>query len=180
MNTVFVPKEELAAYEMRRDIEYRHIPEESKQIFVDYAWEKGRETAVRIAKKYPGKIPSEIAAALNLKVTEARVGNKVYSEYYSNRKQIVLNPDSIQKGFYEENEGHLKTHDYEVLKQLFIAHELFHHLECYDPEVGITFREKKVCVFKIGPIQLKSGLRCLSEIAAHSFTKQLLNIDDLY
>jgi len=55
-------------------------------------------------------------------------------------------------------------------EELILAHEYFHCLEC--PKIGLTSKQYVVPTLKIGRLVLMtSGIRALSEIAAHGFAR---------
>lgn len=176
MNPVLMKKDALIDEMMDRETQKRFIPSDRRRAFGEYAWNKGFETALRIEKAYPQLTPEQIAKKMGLKVEDKDGPGFYLSEYIVNKKSIVLFTNTIQSGFIEEESDHLKTTDYKTVRQLFLAHELFHHLECSEPDVGLTYKERQVTVFSIGPFQWKSGLRCLSEIAAHSFALRLTGV----
>lgn len=173
MNPVLMEKDALIDEMMEREAQKRFIPPDRRRVFGEYAWNKGFETALQIEKAYPQLTPEQIAKKMGLTIEDKEGPGFYLSEYSVNAKRIVLFTNTIQSGFIEAEAEHLKTTDYKTIRQLFLAHELFHHLECSDPTVGITYKERRVTIFSIGPFRWKSGLRCLSEIAAHSFALRL-------
>jgi hypothetical protein len=64
--------------------------------------------------------------------------------------------------------GNVKT------EELLLAHELFHFYENRQPDLYI--HRKHVLLFKIGRIENRSRIMCLSEIAAMSFAKVLTGL----
>ncbi|MGD9559520.1 MAG: hypothetical protein AB7V55_02820 [Oscillospiraceae bacterium] len=173
MNPVLMEKDALIDEMMARERQRKFIPEAERRPYGEYAWEKGRKTAARIQQQHPGRTAMQIAEEMGLKIEEKDGPGFNLSEYTSGQKRITLFPNTIQSDFIDAEAEHLATTDYAEVRQLFLAHELFHHLECTDPAVGITYRERQVVVFSAGPFKWKTGLRCLSEIAAHSFALQL-------
>lgn len=173
MNPVLMGKDDMLSEMMDREMQKRFIPSGQRRAFGQFAWNKGFETALRIEEAYPLLTPEQIAMKMGLKVEDKNGPGFYFSEYVVKKKSIVLFSNTIQSGFIEAEACHLKTSDYKTIRQLFLAHELFHHLECSDLDVGITYKERQVTVFSIGPFRWKSGLRCLSEIAAHSFALRL-------
>lgn len=182
MDILFTDKREIGTTEMKYDVEYRYIPEEDKGRLIEFAWQKGILTAQRCRAQYADAIsPEELAQKLGVRVVTKTTGpDRIFSEYYSNTREIRLLRKSIEERFIPQNLEALTVADFDHVKHIFIAHELFHHLECHDPEVGLTYREYRVTVLSVGPFQRKAGLKCLSEIAAHSFTKAYLGIGHRY
>ena len=97
-----------------------------------------------------------------------------FSEYQVSSEKIVLFKNTIKEKFIDKERKHLLTDEYDVIKQLFLAHELFHHLEYTRKDVGITARQRQVMKFAVGRFQWKTGLSILSEIGAHSFAQAMV------
>ena len=182
MDILFTDKHEIGYTEMKYDVEYRYIPEEDKERLIESAWQKGINTAQRCRDRYADAIsPEELAQELGVSVVTRTSGpDRIFSEYYSKKREIRLLRKSIEELFIPQNVEALTTTEFDHVKHIFIAHELFHHLECHDPEVGLTYREYLVTVLSLGPFQRRVGLKCLSEIAAHSFTQAYLGIGHRY
>lgn len=178
MECFFKDKYELGMYELKNDIVFDKIPKDKYEEYIDFAYERGRKTGEEFVKKLGTNIPSEMAEKLGLLIEEKNMGMRaeeyrVFSEYYSKMNKIFLYKDSIQKEFNKLKEkGLTDLEDYKKIREIFIAHEIYHHLECH--EIGLTSREKKVVVFKMGPIKITSGVRSLCEVGAHSFTKYMI------
>ncbi len=100
---------------------------------------------------------------------------QIFSEFYKNRNEIILNKNCIIENFIRPNSEVLNTKEFDKIKQLFLAHEMFHYLECFDKEVGVTFKQRKLLLKKIWKINYYVGIRMLSEIGAHSFSRHLVN-----
>jgi len=64
--------------------------------------------------------------------------------------------------------GNLRTVD------LLFSHELYHFLEFTRTDVYST--QQKILVWQIGPLKNLSRIKCLGEIGAMSFSRELLNL----
>lgn len=60
-------------------------------------------------------------------------------------------------------------------RDVFIAHELYHHAETSRPEPPIS-RRHRVVLFRLGRWHWRTGIAALSEIAAGSFAQELLDL----
>jgi hypothetical protein len=60
-------------------------------------------------------------------------------------------------------------------QDVFVAHELFHHIEATRPEVPMA-RRYRPTLFRIGGWHWRTGIAALSEIAAGSFAQGLLDL----
>jgi hypothetical protein len=60
-------------------------------------------------------------------------------------------------------------------KDVFIAHELYHHAEASRPQPP-TSRRHRVVLFRLGRWHWRTGIAALSEIAAGSFAQELFDL----
>jgi hypothetical protein len=60
-------------------------------------------------------------------------------------------------------------------RDVFIAHELYHHIEAVRPEVPIA-RRYRPTLFRIGNWHWRTGVAALAEIAAGAFAQSLLDL----
>lgn len=164
------PDKILSREELTRDLLYEKIPKEDIEEISDRAWETGAAAARDILEKYGSDISIEKIAKINgLAIERVNLDNIVgkvryFSEYYSGRSRIVLYMDSINKWALTNK---LSIGEAE---ELILSHEYFHFLEC--TRLGLTSRQYRVPTIKIGSIVLgKSGIRALSEIGAHGFSR---------
>ncbi len=159
---------------------FPRLPEGLRGKAVRYGLEAGYSTARALAAELGNNDPFLAAQRLGVEVTstdrEAHVGCRVhYSEYSSSPPTILL----YRKSLDEVNQA-IREHGLESLlgvsdvAPVHAAHELYHHLETRrkpTPTAGFRFT-----TFRWGPIQLKSGLSSLSEIAANGFAEEWLKL----
>ncbi len=60
-------------------------------------------------------------------------------------------------------------------RDVFIAHELYHHIEAVRPDVPIARRYQPI-LFRIGSWHWRTGIAALAEIAAGAFAQSLLEL----
>jgi hypothetical protein len=60
-------------------------------------------------------------------------------------------------------------------REVFIAHELYHHIEAVRPETPIA-RRYRPALFRIGNWHWRTGIAVLAEIAAGAFAQSLLDL----
>lgn len=170
----------LGLRELKNDLIYSKIPSDLYKELIDFAWETGCKKAKDCIIESNTTVPTDIVKKLNITVIDmdnsfAAVEYRILSEYYSNSRKIVLYKNAIMNEILKwEDKVFFECKDYSIIREIFIAHEIFHHLECY--EIGLTSKKKKIRTLKIGPLEITSGIRALSEIGAHGFTKTLLNL----
>lgn len=170
------PDKIMSREEMERDLLYKKIPKSDLERISDKAWDTGVEAARSLLKEYGcNKRMEEIAKISGLTVERINkdniVGNvRYFSEYYSGRNKIVLYLDSIVKWAKANNR---EMHDAE---ELILSHEYFHFLEC--KKLGLTSKQYKIPTISIGSIAIgKSGIRALSEIGAHGFSRTFYELN---
>ena len=181
MEHFFMEQHDLGLWELKHDILFEKIPRNDYDELIEFAWKTGFETAQKYSEKWLTASPLVLADRLNLTVLELKDGGyisehyRVFSEYFSNMYRVVLYQNTIKAEIPKLiSIGHADFADYEILKGLFVAHEIFHHIECH--EQGLTSARKKIVTFKCGPVVIKSGIRALCEIGAHSFTRTLMKL----
>ncbi len=156
--------------ELTRDLLYHKIRSQDLEKIADRAWETGVAAARALIDEYGRDKPIESIAGLSGLSLE-RIGKdnvagnvRYFSEYYSGRSKIVLYLQSIGKW---AKANHLSMSEAE---ELILSHEYYHFLEC--TKLGLTSKQYQVPTVCIGPISLgKSGIRALSEIGAHGFSR---------
>lgn len=155
--------------ELKRDVLYRKIPESDRLRICDMAWERGAGEAARILEAHPDQSIRQIAEAAGMQVVFAEEdkvnGNRrTFGEYSPNEQQMVLYLGAIRKWAecYELTE--------EEAAELVMAHEFYHYME--HTKIGLTSELYQVPTWKIGKwVLVKSGIRALSEIGAHGFSR---------
>lgn len=164
------PDKIMSKEELTRDLLYERIPENDLEKISDRAWETGVAAARRLIEEYGcDKHIEEIAKAAGLTVERIDKDNiagsvRYFSEYYSGRGKIVLYLDSIRKWAKINGMPMCEA------EELILAHEYFHFLEC--TRLGLTSKQYTVSTMRIGAITFgKSGIRALSEIGAHGFSR---------
>lgn len=144
------------------------------------AQECGVKYAENIKIKYKNKDILEILSDFKIKfnnISEENTGYQVIFAQFTepNKIEIFKKHIRITKEKFRDNEIYFQYSD--EIEKILIAHELFHFLE---------FRDKKEIFTKVYKLNLwnlfniyhhKSNLICLSEIAAMSFSKELLNLE---
>lgn len=170
MRTFPFPDKIMSREELPRDLLYEKIPQSELVRISDKAWETGVEAAQNVVEEYgTSKSIKEIAKISGLTIEWNSVDNVVgnvryFSEYYSGRNRIILYAESISKW------AKVNNMTVQEAEELILSHEYFHFLEC--TKLGLTSKQFMVPKIKIGTVTLgKSGIRALSEIGAHGFSR---------
>lgn len=160
--------------ELERDILYKKIPDSDKDTICDKAWDTGVKAAEDIYGQFPEKSIIEIIKESGLKIERVNKDNvsgniRFFSEYFSGPNKIVLYTASIRLWAKSNNMSENEA------ERLILSHEYFHFLECN--KIGLTSKKYMVPTLKIGSlILLKSGVRALSEIGAHGFSRRFYEL----
>lgn len=169
------PDKIMSREELSRDLLYERIPKSDIERISNKAWETGEVAARTLVEEYGcDKHIDEIAKISGLAVEwinkDNIVGNvRYFSEYYSGRKKIILYEESISK-WAKTNK--LPMHE---AQELILSHEYFHFLEC--TKLGLTSKQYMVPNIRIGSIILgRAGVRALSEIGAHGFSRTFFEL----
>lgn len=171
----------LAETILELDLTSKRIPSQERPALISMALKCGREWALELRKQYPAADILFLAKQLgvDLKTSDQvnEIGNIVLrSEYYTQPPQIVVYSSSI-KVLEEviERVGLANVMPPSLIMPIHVAHELFHHIE-YLKKDSLS-RRYMVRTLGLGPWGLKSGVRALTEIGAHAFVQNWLNLN---
>lgn len=171
---------ELAYEQLSRDLLFYKIPSEQVEYYVNTAMEIGIEAA----EKYQNEDICEMCAKNSVIIeTSDRsgkfFGTRIRAEIHmsDDEKKIILYQKSIDD-IAKVVLYHLPCKQQlsrDKIRKMHIAHEFFHFMEkqnnCYVNEMLA-----KVVIFRFLGLQRKASILTLSELAAHSFSKRLLNL----
>jgi hypothetical protein len=125
--------------------------------------------------------PREIALGLGLSIESSDEDPLVgslwrFAEYRSRRPGIVL----YERGLAALESALRGALARRVLgsampRDVFIAHELYHHLEAHGSGLPIA-RRHQATLFRLGSWHWRTGVAALAEIAAGAFAKSLLDL----
>lgn len=176
-----VEDENRVAYEiLKEDLSFPKIPLDIHEELINYALDVGEETANSMLEEFGISNPFTICDRLKLKVvidtSSIEKGRFIFfSKYQPSPPKIIIYQEAINilQALIEKHNIRSKFFFPDLLS-IQVAHELFHHLE--KTRVGIVARRLRVYTFKFGPIKISSKVKALSEIAAHTFSKNLLGL----
>lgn len=160
--------------ELERDILYKKIPDSDRVNICVNAWNTGVKAAEDICRQFPDKSISEIIKESGLKLERINKDNvsgniRFFSEYFSGPNKIVLYTASIRLWVKNNNMSENEA------ERLILSHEYFHFLECN--KIGLVSKQYLVPTLRIGKLILaKSGIRALSEIGAHGFSRRFYEL----
>lgn len=164
----------LAYLTLSRDKKFFRISEADRLELITSVQAFGEGLAKEIKQEFGTSDPRRIVEMMGLRVVGEDKGIRgtllKRSEYRPREKQIIIYRDSLNQLMKE-----VATEDLsDKLMKLLIAHELFHHLEITKRlSIPKRFRAKR---WSLGPLGIFVSIRATSEVAAHSFAEELLDL----
>lgn len=166
------------SYLMITDVALRVSLEENGAIVGSV--EAGRRTARQVRQDYPTKKPMEILQALNVKVNLTQEnphwGSRMQCAEYQQRppKVTIYEIAMVELARIAEKTGTSEHADPEIMRDISLSHELYHHLErTHFTRISRQFR---LVSSRIGPFTFYRQVHRLDEIAAHAFAQALLDL----
>lgn len=156
----------------------RKFTSDQKENYIRLANKCGTEEAELLLTEYPGKTIEETAREMGFTVktpdTPTGGGHVLFAQYVE-PKEITVFMDCVEKA---ENLIHKEKLQRLLpgvdLKDILMAHELFHGVE-YRKRKQIFTQTEKIELWR-RPFSNKSKILCLSEIAAMAFAKRMTEI----
>jgi len=166
---------------LKSDLHAARLDQRAQHTAVIDALADGATAATDLRTRFPGKTPREIAGELDVPVTMTDDDPLVssiwrFAEYRPRPPTIMLYArglapleQALARGSAARLLGEATVED------VFIAHELYHHVEATRAETPIA-RRHQATLFQIGKWQWRTGIATLAEIAAGSFAQALLDL----
>jgi hypothetical protein len=166
---------------LKADLHAARLDDRAQAAAVSDALADGKATAKDIRLRFPGFSPREIARAFGVPAEaiddDPMVGSIWrFAEYRPRPPRILLYTrglaplaQALADGLAAPLLGDATT------EEVFIAHELYHHLEAVRPEMPIA-RRHQATLLRIGKWRWRTGIAMLSEIAAGAFAQALLEL----
>jgi hypothetical protein len=173
--------ERMGLFTLRSDPQLRHLLWEEQRDVVRVVLQAGEQAARDLQARYAARAPSQLAEQLGVRVTiceeDARYGSILqYADYRSHPPEVRVYRramDRLNRLLADAAVGEMLG--IQDATPVFVAHELFHHLDNLPGHQSVK-RQRQVVVLKLGPIRVRSGLITAPEIAAGSFTQELLSL----
>jgi hypothetical protein len=173
--------ETLGLVMLEADPHARRLDRAAQVAAVRDALADGSATAKALREHFPSLTPQKIAHALGVPV-EATDDDPMagslwrFAEYRKRPARILLYRNGLaplDRAVVGPLAVRLLGHA--MPQDVFIAHELFHHVEGTRPETPIARRHQPT-LFRIGGWRWRTGIAALSEIAAGAFAQSLLDL----
>lgn len=159
----------------------RRLDHRARLAAVSDALADGAATAKRLQQRFPGLAPRDIARALEVPVEATDDDPMVgtiwrFAEYRSRPPRILLYTRGLAllEGALA-NDLAARLLGPATPRDVFIAHELYHHAEAVRSEVPIARRHQPT-LLQIGKWKWRTGIAMLAEIAAGAFAQTLLDL----
>ena len=166
---------------LKRDLHAARLDDRTQLAAVSDALADGAATAKDLRKRFPGLSPREIAREFQVPITtnddDPMVGSIWrFAEYRLRPPRIVLYARGLAP-VEQVLAGTLATRllGDAAVQDVFVAHELYHHVEAIRAEIPIA-RRYQATLFQIGRWRWRTGITTLAEIAAGSFAQVLLDL----
>lgn len=173
-----IPEAVWGMYAFRREPLEGKFTKEQKYGYIAGANACGKEWAKKIAEKYGTRDPKLLAERMGMNVIKKRTpagGGIVLFAQFVQPDEITIFTDCVSKVQSIYRECGCPLLESEKLISVLLAHELFHAVEeRYAKE--IYTRTEKVELWR-RPFSNRSGIVCLSEIAAMAFAAQLTELE---
>ena len=174
-----IPSSVWGKYAFSRDILRNKISEEEKNRLTIKANECGYAYAEKLAEKYDTRIPSIMAKALDLQISYPDIPtdtSRVTFAQFVQPNKVMIYQDNLDKA----NDVLKDRQVSQILgamqiKQLLLAHEIFHYLEIKDSK-NIFTQTEKVELWAPKPFHNRSTIRSLGEIAGMAFAERLMGL----
>jgi hypothetical protein len=167
----------LGLLELERDRQFHRIAPSDRQRLVQIALDAGVEAASSLRTESPQQIADRLGVRVETIEDESGYDTvSVFADYLVRPPRIRLYARAIAR-----LDRHLEDYpDGDRLvatgtRPVFVAHELFHHLEGLDRSRALA-RRQRVPILTLGPFRLTTGLSSLAEIAAGAFAQSLLGL----
>jgi hypothetical protein len=173
--------EALALVMLEADPHARPLDHATKLAAISDALGDGAAAARTLRERFPDLAPHAIARELGVHVEtiddDPLVGSLWRFAEYRERPACIL---LYSRGLAPLDRVVVGALALRLLGQatprdVFIAHELFHHIETIRPDIPIA-RRYRPTLFRIGGWHWRTGIAALSEIAAGAFAQGLLDL----
>ncbi len=173
--------EALGRVMLEADPHARRLDHAAQHAAVSDALTDGAATAKNVRARFPDLTPEQIARQLRVPIETTDADPMVgsiwrFAEYRPRPPRIVLYSSGLaplERALSGPRAAPLLGQA--TLADVFIAHELYHHIEATRSDVPIA-RRYQPTLFRIGKWHWRTGIPALAEIAAGAFAQSLLEL----
>lgn len=178
-----LPSDDVLGYaELKSDLLFHRIPHSKRRYYVERPLAIGREQATSFKSRYGtdvGAICRDRGISVNLNERQGTIGQirfRAQIELSAKERAITLYKSSMEE--LRQCAGVLlpgRSFTLKEITDIHLAHELFHDLEF--TELGYTNKRlDDISSLSLGPLRIRASVTRTSEIAAHAFSRYLLDL----
>ncbi|WP_405109989.1 hypothetical protein MHH28_32385 [Paenibacillus sp. FSL K6-1217] len=178
-----VPGDHVLGYaELTNDLLFHRIPRGKRRYYVERPLAIGKEQALAFKARYGtdlGAICRDRGIRVNLNDRQGTIGQirfRAQIELSAKERVITLYSSSMEE--LRQCAGVLlpgRSFSLKEVTDIHLAHELFHDLEF--TELGYTNKRlDDISSLSLGPLRIRASVTKTSEIAAHAFSRYLLDL----
>ena len=177
---VQIPEDHWWKYAFMREPMNSKFTDTERRRLMEQAIGCGREYADQCVEKYGTNDPNYIAKELGLNVDypeQPQNGHRVLFAEYRDPNIIHIYADGVRRGEKLLASDCVKNELHDIdLNRILLSHEIFHWLEKENGKTIWTMNFE-ISLWKIGKIENRTHIACLSEIAAMAFAKRLMKLE---
>ncbi|MEM1485775.1 hypothetical protein V6615_13030 [Oscillospiraceae bacterium PP1C4] len=169
------------SYALRKEPLIGKITPEQQTEFTIKARQSGVSIARQLKELHNGVSPAELAELAGLlgvkinRIPSSDGGNYTMFACFHEPDQIFIYQATVENTEHMiEIQGLSDLLEHVRVEDVLIAHELYHFFECRHPDLYTN--QRVLTLWKIGKLIYTSRVSCLHEIAAMSFTQELLGL----
>ncbi len=173
--------EVLGLCELTNDLQYHKIPKDKVRFYIEESLEIGKSAA----QSYNGMDIIEVCKASGVEIEFIKESKKTYGVSF--RAQVEMSQKQTKIWIYEGSLDNLaknskfagrKQISYQDALRIHLSHEFFHCLE-YQQNRFVSEILPKIIPLQVFGLKIERSINRCSEIAAHAFAKELLQIEEL-
>ncbi len=176
-----IKDEVLGLCELTNDLLYQKIPKQEILYYIQESLKQGYVAA----QEYKGLDILEVCKKNKIEIAYIKENKKMYGVSF--RAQVEMSEKQTKIWIYKgalrdlaqssSYEGRKKI-DYEDALRIHVCHEYFHYLE-YQQKRFVSESLPDVITFQLLGMKRRAKINRCSEIAAHAFAKEILELEEL-
>ncbi|MDF2887943.1 MAG: hypothetical protein K0R23_2328 [Lacrimispora sp.] len=173
--------EVLGLCELTNDLMYHKIPKDKVYFYIEESLKIGKSAA----RPYKGMDIIEVCKESGIEIEFLKECKKMYGVSF--RAQVEMSQKQTKIWIYEGSLGDLarnseyagrKPISYQDALRIHLCHEFFHYLE-YQQNRFVSEILPKIITLQVFGIKIERSINRCSEIAAHAFAKEMLQLEEL-
>ena len=180
-SAVMIRDEVLGLCELTNDLLYHKIPKDKVSLYIEESLEIGKSAA----QAYKGMDIIEVCKESGVEIQFLKESKKTYGVSF--RAHVEMSQKQTKIWIYEGSLDDLaknskfagrKSISYQDALRIHLSHEFFHYLE-FKQDRFVSAILPKIVPFQVFGLKIERSINRCSEIAAHGFAKELLQLEEL-